>query len=184
MINDKRIIREAIAKLKQSLPEETIADLSRKIGRRLEETDLFQEAGCVAFYYAMGNEVRTSELIEAWCTIKKIVLPVVDGVDIHFHPYTGKDNLKTGAFGIAAPVSDEIIPPEAIDLFIVPGIAFDYACNRLGRGRGYYDRYLSGIDKPAIGLCFDFQLVDSLPSEKHDKKMTLVLTESNWIIES
>ena len=180
MINEKQIIREKIVKLKQSLPENTVVGLSRKIGYRLVQTDLFQAAKCVAFYYAIDNEVRTSGLIEAWSTKKKILLPVVDGEKIHFCPYTGKENLQKGAFGIPEPVDAASIPD--IDIFIVPGIAFDHACNRLGRGKGYYDRFLSGTDKPIIGLCYDFQLVDCLPSEIHDKKMSMVITENKIII--
>ena len=179
----KQIIREKVAKLKKSLSGETVTRCSRLICNRLVSTDLFQKSSCVALYYATGNEVRTSALIDEWRTEKQIVLPVISGEDMHFYPYTGKENLKNSEYGIPEPVGGEIVPPENIDLFVVPGIAFDYACNRLGRGKGYYDRYLSGLDKPLIGLCFGFQLVGSLPAEIHDKKVTMVITE-NLIVSS
>lgn len=205
MTYQKLIIRKKIAALKRSLPEETVIDLSGKITDRLVQTDLFLQAKCIALYYAIGNEVRTSELIEAWSGKKMIVLPVIEGENIHFYPYSGKANMKKGTFGIPEPVVDiskthpydlngvmagltcnplqdslqttGFYTDSDIDLFVVPGIAFDYDCNRLGRGKGYYDRFLSGVDKPVIGLCYDFQLFDSLPSETHDKKMTMVITE-------
>lgn len=178
MMNRKQIIREEISKIKQSLSKETVTDFSLQIINRLVQTDLFQKAKCVALYFAIDNEVQTATLIEAWSDKKNIVLPVIDGDDIHFSLYTGNLNLKTGIFGIPEPASAAIITPEAIDVFVVPGIAFDHECNRLGRGKGYYDRYLAAVDKPVIGLCYDFQLVKSIPCDMHDKKMTAVITES------
>ncbi|MDR2773911.1 MAG: 5-formyltetrahydrofolate cyclo-ligase [Tannerella sp.] len=74
----------------------------------------------------------------------------------------------------------KLIPAENIDLFIVPGIAFDRECNRLGRGKGFYDTFLSGTNKPAIGLCFGFQLKEHIPAEAHDRKMTMVITEDGY----
>jgi len=179
MLTPKQLLRKKISRLKQSLPEETIADLSLKIGERLVQTDLFLQSKCIALYYEIDNEVRTSNLIDTWSHHKIIVLPVVDGGKIHFYPYNGKENLKTGAYGIQEPV-DAVgyFAASDIDLFVIPGIAFDDSCNRLGRGKGYYDNYLSGVDKPVIGLCYDFQLVDRIPTDMRDKKMTMVITES------
>ena len=174
----KKIIREKIAILLKSLSEEVVTSCSERICNRLISNDLFQKSSCVALYYAIDNEVQTLALMDAWRFEKQIVLPAVSGDDMHFYPYTGKENLKKGVFGIAEPVSDDLIPPDNIDLFVVPGIAFDHACNRLGRGKGYYDRYLAAVNKPVVGLCFDCQLVEILPSEIHDKKMTIVITES------
>jgi len=180
MISYKQNFRKEFIKQNKFLPDEEKASRSEMICERLTQTLLFQDANCIALYCATGNEVSTYELMDKYSTghegrKKKIVLPVVSGENMHFYPYTGKENLKKGAFGIMEPVSRELVPPEEIDLFIVPGVAFDLACNRLGRGKGYYDRYLSCIDKPVIGLCFDFQLIDSIPCEAHDKKMTMVV---------
>ena len=183
MKNQKQILREQIAGFKKSLSDDIVAGRSRLICNRLVQTGLFQQAKCIALYYEIGKEVKTSGLIEAWRSEKQIVLPVVSGENIHFCPYTGKENMHKGMLGVVEPVSREVIPPENIDIFIVPGIAFDYSCNRLGRGKGYYDRYLSGIDKPIIGLCFDFQLVKNIPCEVHDIKMTMIISE-NTIVSS
>ena len=65
-----------------------------------------------------------------------------------------------------------------IDLIIVPGVAFDAQCHRLGRGRGFYDRLLSSLHAPKIGICFDFQLVPSVPVESFDHPMDHVVTET------
>ena len=176
MTNTKQLIRKDISAHKKELSEQSIADLSQKICNRLVQTEVFQKADCIALYYAMDDEVRTSEIIEQWHEKKIIALPVIDGENINFHAYTGNDFLSKSALGIPEPASGKMIPPEKIDLFIVPGVAFDNCCNRLGRGKGYYDRYLSGITKPTIGICFGFQLTDCIPTEKHDIKMTMVIS--------
>ena len=176
--DNKRLIRKHIATRKKNISEDITNELSRKICASIAQTEVFQKAGCIALYYALNDEVQTSELIEDWYEKKKITLPVITGENINFHIYKGKEFLRTGALGITEPVSTELIPPEKIDLFIVPGVAFDRERNRLGRGKGYYDRYLAGINKPMIGICFDFQLIDIIPSEKHDIKMDMIITEN------
>ncbi len=182
MIKEKQYIRKKIAALKKGITGEVSADLSKKIWNRLIQTDVFQKGKSIALYYAMDDEVQTSGLIEEWYKKKKIVLPVVTGEDINFYAYAGKENMTKGALGISEPISSALISPENIDLFIVPGVAFDREGNRLGRGKGYYDRFLSVIDKPTIGLCYDFQLLDQIPAEPHDKKMTMIITETTLII--
>lgn len=192
MLNQKQILREKITKLKQSLPEKTVTDLSGIIADRLKQTDFFQEAKCIALYYAIDNEVRISEFINEWSEKKRIFLPVIDGVNLYFYPFTGSMNLHKGTYGIPEPTdatskmrictSELQTAPSEIDLFIVPGIAFDLTCNRLGRGKGYYDRFLTGINKPIIGLGYDFQLVDHISAEIHDIKMTMIITEKNIVI--
>jgi 5-formyltetrahydrofolate cyclo-ligase len=174
---NKQLIRKEIYKLKQSLPDETAAYLSRKICCRLVQTEEFQKAHCIALYYSIKGEVQTVEPIEEWCKKKKIVLPAVSGENMSFYLYTGKEHLIPGTLNIPEPVSPEMIPAENIDLFVVPGIAFDRECNRMGRGKGYYDRFLAETDKPAIGLCFGFQLKERIPTEEHDRKMTMVIAE-------
>ncbi|MDR1525323.1 MAG: 5-formyltetrahydrofolate cyclo-ligase [Tannerella sp.] len=177
----KQLIRKEIYKLKQSLPDDEAACLSRKICRRLVRTEAFQKARCVALYHSIRGEVQTVALIEEWYKKKKIVLPAISGENMNFYPYTGKEHIIPGTLNIPEPDSQEMIPAANIDLFIVPGIAFDRACNRLGRGKGYYDVFLTGTDKPAIGLCFGFQLKDHIPAEEHDRKMTMVITEDTTV---
>jgi 5-formyltetrahydrofolate cyclo-ligase len=186
MGNEKQLIRKEINKRKHSLPDEAVAYLSRKICDRLIRTETFRKAHCIALYHAIKGEVRTTELIEEWHEKKKIALPVVSGDNMSFHLYTGKENLVAGALNIPEPDTSgtfpaEMIPAEDIDLFIVPGIAFDRECNRMGRGKGYYDRFLTKTDKPIIGLCFGFQLKEHIPTEEHDRKMTMVITEDTIV---
>jgi 5-formyltetrahydrofolate cyclo-ligase len=181
MMNEKERVRNEINKLKESLSDDTAADLSQKICRRLIQTEAFQKANRIALYYSIKGEVETVSLIEEWHRTKKIALPVVSDRELLFYAFTGKENLTAGAFGTREPTLSELVTKEEIDLFILPGVAFDYHRNRMGRGKGYYDRFLSETDKPIIGLCYGFQLKDHIPTEKHDKKMTLVITEDKII---
>ena len=92
-----------------------------------------------------------------------------------------KKDLELGPYGIYHPRKDvrlEEIPLEEIDLVIVPGVAFDEENNRLGRGEGYYDRFLKKLPDriPTIGLCFDFQRINYLPKDSHDIPVSKVIT--------
>ena len=97
-------------------------------------------------------------------------------------PYEGNDKMHRGKFNIPEPTTDPYTGK--IDLILLPGVAFDLKGNRLGRGGGYYDRYLSQIDKDTIlvGVGYDFQMIEEVPSGKHDKKMDYVVTPTAGII--
>ncbi len=137
----------------------------------------FQSAKIVGAYSATGSEVRTDLLIsEAKRMGKVVALPRTEGDMINFYEMSSTDELIAGRFGIMEPPPTH--PARRIDLLVVPGIAFDKQGYRLGYGKGYYDRYLSE-KKPqfAIGLAYNFQLLESLPHDKHDAKMDAIATE-------
>lgn len=172
-----------MASLKRSYPKTVLYNLSEKILKRLEETDLFRQASSIALYHAIRGEVQTAAFIEKWYLKKQLLLPVIEGDDLHLVPYRGKESLKSGVFGILEPTAaEEVLQTEySPDLIIVPGVAFDRSLNRTGRGKGYYDRLLSTLEAPKIGICFNFQLQESIPVESFDKKMDLIITESEII---
>lgn len=171
-----------MASLKRSYTKTTLQDLSAKIMERLEETDLFRQASCIALYHAIPGEVQTAGLIEKWYREKKLLLPLIKGNDLQLLLYSGKESLKAGAFGILEPTEDCVaIPENEIDLIIVPGVAFDRQRNRLGRGKGFYDRLLSTLNVPKVGIGYDFQLKDQIPVEPFDRKMDLIITEKEII---
>lgn len=148
---------------------------------RLEGLDLFRQAKSISLYHALPGEVETAAFIEKWAETKTVFLPAVEGNDLKFHIYKGKHTLRRGAFGIMEPEREDACPPGQTDLIIVPGIAFDRQCNRLGRGKGYYDRILTTLPIPKIGLCFDFQLVDKIPTEPFDIPVDMVVTDKRSI---
>ena len=106
---------------------------------------------------------------------KKVLLPkVVSDTEMVLCRYTGRDSLQKGAFGIMEPTGP-VMPKEKyndIKVVLVPGVAFDKENRRLGRGKGYYDRFLSSFSQPRCavfyGVCFDFQRVDAIPADEHD----------------
>ena len=107
---------------------------------------------------------------------KQILLPVVIGNDLELRLYTGPQDLKKGAYGIEEPVGEPFTDYASIDLAIIPGVAFDVHGNRLGRGKGYYDRLLPRLPHIyKIGICFPFQLLEEVPTEALDVRMDEVL---------
>ncbi len=124
----------------------------------------------------MKDEVHTHDFIERWSGEKRIVLPVVVGDELELRLYTGPQDLVVGSYGIAEPVGTLFTEYSSIDLVIVPGLAFDKAGRRLGRGKGYYDKLLPHIAAPKLGICFPFQLVEEVPAEAFDFRMDGVIT--------
>jgi 5-formyltetrahydrofolate cyclo-ligase len=175
---EKRLLRSEIAVLKKQFSKETIDCKSDKICNNLVRTSEFENADRIAVYFSLPDEVQTQKLIEGWKDKKEIYLPVIVGNEMKFHKYHGANRLKTGVFGIKEPDTDsEKTEISDVDLFIVPGMAFDRHFNRLGRGKGFYDRILNNVKKPVAGLCFGFQLFNHIPSNQYDKKMTKIITE-------
>lgn len=127
-------------------------------------------------YYSLPDEVQTHDFVEKWRGKKNILLPVVVGDDLELRTYTGRQELSEGAFHIDEPTGRTFTDYDAIDLVIVPGVAFDNNGNRLGRGKGYYDRLLPRIRAHKIGICFPFQLVKEIPTEPFDKKMDKIIS--------
>ena len=167
-----------MAAQKSAFTSTALLERSELILRRLEEWPPFLEAEQVALYHALPGEVQTAAFIERWYQQKHLFLPLVAGDDLRLLRYSGPESLQKGAFGIWEPKPNgEEAEKGRIDLIIVPGVAFDRQCHRLGRGRGFYDRLLSLMDAQKVGICFDFQLVASVPVESFDRPMDHVVTE-------
>lgn len=172
-----------MACLKKKYSTTWLSERSSEVLSRLEETKLFRKASCIAFYHALPGEVETADFIRKWASEKTFLLPVVEGDDLRLVSYNGDHTLKSGVFGILEPDdSCSSVPESEIDLFIIPGVAFDRKKNRLGRGKGYYDRLLSSLHAPKIGLCFDFQLHDNIPVEPFDIPMNGIITNREVIL--
>lgn len=168
---------------KKRYSKTTLSEFSVLALRYLERQEVFQKASCIALYHAIPGEVETASFIADWHMQKKILLPVVNGNDLQFSHYTGEECLQAGTFGILEPCG-EIIPgiEKEIDLMIVPGVAFDRQLNRLGRGKGYYDRILSTVNAFKIGLCFHFQLFPEIPTEVFDERMDCIVTDKEVVM--
>ena len=110
---------------------------------------------------------------------KTILLPVVKGDELELRIYAGRQNLKNGeAYHIEEPTGEAFTAYEKIDLAIIPGVSFDAQGNRLGRGKGYYDKLLPLLHSYNIGICYNFQVSEKLPVEPFDRRMDEVWTEN------
>ena len=170
-------MREAGKRLGEAQQREAAARVWVKVERLPE----FVAARTVALYWSLPDEVPTHEFIHKWAERKRILLPACcdqtgESEKLIFRIFDPAEALIPGAFGIPECRGDEVDPVE-IDLMIVPGAAFDRTGNRLGRGKGFYDRFLSmhpNIYK--TGVCFDYQLVEKVPAEAHDVRMNTVIS--------
>lgn len=134
----------------------------------------FEQAQNVLLFWPLPDEINTIPLIEhAYAVSKTIFLPVVVGDDLVIKPYNPMA-MKPGAFGILEPQGDPVSPVQ-LDLIIVPGVAFDAAGNRMGRGKGFYDRLLAGTSATTIGVCYAEQYYLSIPTEPHDVPLNDVI---------
>lgn len=134
----------------------------------------------ILMYHSLPDELSTIDFIDKWHTRKHFFLPRVNGVNLDVLPYD-RTRLQYGSFHIEEPTGDDIEDIDNIELIIVPGIAYDNRGNRVGRGKGYYDRLLSRTKATKIGIGYDFQLVDEIDSEPHDITMDIVITDSRII---
>lgn len=168
-------MRAHIKALKKQHSKEQLAEQSERIMAKLELHPDFAKAQKIMLYNALPDEVQTQAFLEKWHLRKQIVLPTVVGDDIIPVEYAANTDFAVGDFNILEPQNEPYTGK--FDLIIVPGVAFDRSGNRLGRGRGYYDRFLSQhLSVKRIGICFDFQLVDEVPSEPFDIKMDEVIS--------
>lgn len=168
-------MRKQVAALK-TLNNSSATRQSEVIVAALEATPAFRAAHTVLLYYSLPDEVDTRPLFQRWHSVKQLLLPVVRGQELEIRRYTHPADLIVGAYGICEPTGDAFTDYNAIDLVVVPGIAFDCAGHRLGRGKGYYDRLLPRIPAHRTGLCFPFQLVDEVPAEAFDVPVDEVVT--------
>ena len=140
----------------------------------------FKQAKTILLYHSLPDEVDTSSFLKLWKEDKRLLLPAVKGDNLiicNYHP----EKLKTGSYGIIEPQGYGITDLSVIDMIIIPGIAFDKKHNRLGRGKGYYDRLLPQVTACKIGICYNCQITDLLPIEKHDIPMDYIISESGII---
>ncbi|MEZ4704520.1 MAG: 5-formyltetrahydrofolate cyclo-ligase [Bdellovibrionota bacterium] len=141
---------------------------------------LFQKHSRIAVYAAKKDEMDLSRLVQRlWAMGKKTFFPkVVDSEDMHFVRVRHWNELKEGAFGLQEPKCLVETQPEFLELVLIPGLAFDDFGHRMGRGKGYYDRFL-GRHKHLIkiGCCLEQQLHVRVPVDELDQRMNWILTQ-------
>jgi len=171
----KNHIRKYIINLKNGISTSEKEQQASLAFQKLELTPEFQQAQILFIYWSLADELSTYEFINKWSTKKTILLPVIEGDIMNAVRFTSEKKMTKGLLGIMEPISKEIYNGN-IDLAIVPGIAFDSNKNRLGRGKGFYDKFLTNKNLLKIGICFDFQLLDTIPYSENDIKMDKIIT--------
>ncbi len=183
----KEEIRKKILQSLSAQGPKARAQKDEAIRERLLALPEFKVAKVVAFYLSFGSEAETTLLIDrALAMGKKVAVPVIEGRDLKLSEIReNRRELEKGPYGIPQPDPKSLayFPGEKIELAIVPGVAFTRSGLRLGRGKGYYDRFLkrlpAGIRR--IGLAYDLQIVDSLPADAHDLPVDMVVTNKETL---
>lgn len=180
----KSQLRQQCRRLRASLGEETRVRASLSICDALERWPIFQQSQTILTYMPIKGEVDLTPLLTRHPE-KHWVLPRILPEEEHrmiFHPYDAA-RLVRHPFGMAEPAADlPAVPPEAIQLALVPGLAFDRHGWRLGYGGGYFDRFLKDFSGVSVGIVFQALLLDNLPHGSFDAPMQWIVTEGDFIV--
>lgn len=181
-------MRQEIHLYLNSLDNKTICELSRQTSRNLISQKQWKEAGQILTFLSFGKEFETRFLIESALNEgKKVAVPRIRGREMTFHYLKSMDDkLETNRWGIREPLPDSEVwsPGEDMSLLTAPGLAFGPGGERLGRGGGFYDRFLSihGRELTTVGLCFEEQIREEIPREEHDILLGGICTEKRFTL--
>lgn len=179
--SDKSYLRYKMKSLRMVVPEAERKSAAEEVFERLEKTAAFMLAERILMYHSLPDELYTLDFLKKWSGRKRFYLPRVNGVDLEVLPYE-ETRLELGSFHIEEPTGNDVTDPEEIELVVVPAVAYDRKGKRLGRGKGFYDRFLKTTKATKVGVGYEFQLVDEVPSEPHDVAMDMVITQHTTIV--
>lgn len=176
---DKKELRTMIRQRKRQLSQSQLGELSLPVVRRCLEHPMVKAADVIMLYHSLSDEVQTGELIEGCIAMgKTVLLPrVISDTEMDICIYRSTADLRVSSYGIMEPCGEPFSDTDRITVAIIPGMAFTEDGCRLGRGKGYYDRFLSvHPDIHKIGICFPFQILDHIPTESTDILMDEVIS--------
>lgn len=182
-------IRKEILALREALAPEEVYAKSQKVSDKLINTIMYEKSNNIFTYLNFRNEIRTDIIINhALSNNKNIFIPLCNSSikELVLCKMNSWNDLKPNKMGILEPVNEtiQIANRKLIDIAIVPGAVFDRQGNRIGYGAGYYDKFFFSLknDILKIGVCYSFQVVESVTPSAHDVPMDYIITE-NEIIE-
>jgi 5-formyltetrahydrofolate cyclo-ligase len=184
IVEAKRSLRKEMLAWRGSLSSEQVLEKSGQIAAAVRDLPEYQDAKTILFYVsAKPGEVDTHALIrEALAGGVTALVPVTDfdNNELIVSDLKDMDELAPARFGLLEPRRDAVRPvdPNEADVVIVPGVAFDSECRRIGFGGGYYDRLLSGCGAVTIALAYDGQMVERVPTASTDVPVDIIVTES------
>lgn len=181
----KTEIRKTLLKQRRGLSASKKKQYELQMLNSLRKWDVFKEACIIHIFLSKADEPETSQIIElAWKSGKQIGVPCVlpETLELFHSQLNSFDDLRPGALGVLEPSPKQrtALTPESFDLVIVPGVAFDRQGGRLGYGKGYYDRFLDQSLAFRLALAFDFQILETVPTEMYDVPMDGILTENGF----
>ena len=186
----KKQVREQVSAARDALSHSRLAALSSSVERRLFDFHPFPSCSFPLFFVSFRSEVLTEGMIKkSLSSGKRVAVPVTKIKERELVPSELKDfdaELAEGAYGVPEPKPEFMRPvsPLELDFVAMPGLAFDRSGNRLGYGGGFYDRFVSRLRPgvPLVALAFSFQLLDSVPTGEHDRKIDAIVTDSETIV--
>ncbi|HAF28078.1 MAG TPA: 5-formyltetrahydrofolate cyclo-ligase [Bacteroidales bacterium] len=177
MLVSKSDFRNEVFKLKRNLTSSERIIKSQSIFKKIEQLQIFNHAKTILIYWSLDDEVFTHDVTKRWNHLKRILLPVTLKEELELREFKGTHLLKESSkMKLKEPVGKAFTAFNEIDMAIVPGLAFDNQNNRIGYGKGYYDKLLSNLSVFKIGICFDFQIFDNISTTERDIKMDMVIT--------
>lgn len=186
-MQDKASLRKELLSKRDNIPLVVKKSKDQQIAERLFNLPEFKAATTIFFFASFRSEVDTVAMMErALDENKRIVLPKVEGQNLGLYEINRLDELIPGYMGIPEPSvlsEDRKIAISDVNAVIIPGAAFDETGNRVGYGGGFYDRLLAGIERdiPIIAPTYEEQIIDVVPIEPHDRKITIILTDCREI---
>lgn len=174
-------IRRRVKARKTLLNDDEKLSAAEKVFSLLERTADFLLSDRILMYHSLPDELSTRAFIRKWAGRKHFYLPRVNGVNLEILPYD-ESRLALGSFHIEEPTGSDTAAISDMEMIVIPGVAYDRNGNRVGRGKGYYDRLLAESRARKVGVAYDFQLVDEIESEPHDVRVDVVITENHHII--
>lgn len=175
-IMNKQILRNKYKEIRKNIKNKEVLD--NRIFNKIIELEEYKQSDLILIYVSLNDEVDTLKLIEHSLKIgKEVAVPKCEGDNIVFYNINKLSDLEEGSFRILEPKTNEVIGSFSDSICIIPGIAFDKENNRIGYGRGFYDRFLEKYDGIKIGLAYEECICDRIDSEINDKKMDIVITD-------
>lgn len=173
---DKRALRKMVRARLSAVSMEERVERSARISAELDACLSASDARVVALFSPLPDEPQIWKFVECLSARCLVTLPRVEGDVMRFYRY-GVAGMEKGAFGIMEPSDAELVEPGDIDVIVVPGVAFSLSGVRTGRGKGYYDKYMSqpGFRALKIGVCFKEQIMDGLLPDPHDVPVDTVV---------
>jgi len=178
---EQAALRAIVEQQRRMMTKEQVAEQSEQIIAQLEQMSAFRDAQVVLLYYPIHNEVDLRPLLTKYAGQKTFLLPVTHRHSMEVRPYDGEDMMRKGRMGVPEPQTKTY--KGAIDLILVPGVVFDQHRHRIGRGGGYYDKFLrKQLSAKKIGVCYAFQLKKhDIPHLIREPKMDRVITPQQTI---